>query len=57
MGFYIGTEDKQIYLNGKFYYLTLGLQPKTIDGVAIITSDNYIVTDANNLYMTLEDGE
>lgn len=55
MGVYIGSNKIKVNINGTLYKFNLS-SPIT-NGVALKSSDNYILKDVNGLYITAKEGE
>lgn len=51
----IGRKQYNIFLNGKAYALVI---PSSItNGIKLLSSDNYILTDINGIYLTTKEEE
>lgn len=58
MALYLGNKGKQkINLNGNAYYLNLFSSTLMLNGIRLLTSDDYLLRDCNGLYLTAKDGE
>lgn len=58
MALYLGSNGKRkIYLNGVAYCLNLFSSTLILNGIRLLTSDNYLLRDCNGLYLTAKDGE
>lgn len=55
MALYLGNEKVKIYLNGVAYCLRTSFEAPAINGVRLLTSDNYILKDANRLFVTAKE--
>lgn len=51
MALYLGNEIVQINLNGIVYCLNLFSSTPIINGIRLLSSDNYILQDSNGLYL------
>lgn len=52
MALYLGSEKKQLNLNGLAYCLNLFSATPIVNGVQLLSSDNYVLKDSNGLYIT-----
>lgn len=57
MAFYFNGEDKNFILNGVIYWLHVNEPLEIVEGVKMKSSDGYILTDANGMYITLKEVE
>lgn len=55
MALYLGSEKVQINLNGIIYHLNLYTTTLILNGISLISSDDYILKDSNGLYLTVLD--
>ncbi len=54
MALYLGNSGKlKLILNGVVYKLNVYTGTKTESGVRLLSSDNYILTDSNGVYLTV----
>lgn len=52
MGLYLGSSNKQkVILNGVVYNFNLFTSTPVINFIRLLSSDNYILKDSNNLYL------
>lgn len=52
MALYLGSSEKlKIYLDGVAYRLNLPTIISNTNGIRLLSSDNYILTDSNGLYL------
>lgn len=52
MGFYINGVNYQFHLGNKAYFVHIPTIDLTKKGVSLISSDDFILTDLNGLYIT-----
>lgn len=59
MGLYLGSGNQslKIYLNGVAYKLNLYSSVPMTNGVVLLSSDNYVLKDVNNQYLTVTEEE
>ena len=58
MGLYLGDSRKlKLILNGVTYCLNIFSETPILDGVRLLSSDNYILKDKNGLYLTVKESE
>ena len=57
MALYLGSDKVKINLNNAKYYLNLYTVIPIIDGVKLLSIDNYILRDINGLYITAKESE
>lgn len=59
MGLYLGSGNQslKIILNGVVYKLNLYSTAPLTNGIVLISSDNYILKDSNNQYLTITEEE
>ena len=58
MALYLGNSNKlKVYLNGVAYHFNLFTTNITINGIQLLSLDDYILRDSNGLYLTIKDGE
>lgn len=57
MALYLGSDKIKINLNGVVYCLNLFSSTSTIEDINLLTIDNYILTDANGLYLLMKGSE
>lgn len=58
MALYLGSSNElKINLNGVVYRLNLFSATSITDYVRLLSSDNYILTDSNGLYLTSKEDE
>lgn len=58
MALYLGSSgERKIILNGVVYYLNLFSAIPTANDVWLLSSDNYILTDSNGIYLTVKESE
>lgn len=56
MALYLGSEIKKVNINGVVYKLNLFSTTPIFNGIRLLSSDNYILKDANGLYLTAKEG-
>lgn len=57
MGLYIGSTKIKITLDNIKYFLNLYSSAPIVNNVLLLSSDNYILKDSNNLYLTAKENE
>lgn len=58
MALYLGGDKVKINLNGVIYRLNLlNLHTEILNGVKLLSSDNYILLDSNGFYITAKKEE
>ena len=57
MAIYLGKDKVKINLNGVVYYLNLFSTTSITNGSWLLSSDNYILTDSNGIYLTIKESE
>ena len=58
MALYLGNSEKlKINLNGVVYNLNLYSTEVILNGVILISSNDYILKDINGLYLTVKESE
>lgn len=55
MALYLGSEKVKINLNGVVYCLNLFSTTPITNGIRLLSSDNYILKDLNELYLTTKE--
>lgn len=56
MGLYLGNSGKlRLILNGVVYKLNVYTGEQIINGIRLLSSDNYILKDMNGEYLTVEE--
>lgn len=58
MAAYLGqTKIQKVFLNGKAYCLNYLTVTPIINGIRLLSSDNYVLADANGLYLIAKESE
>ena len=57
MALYLGSENVQINLGGKMYYLNLFTAEPVLSAIRLLSSDSYILTDSNGVYLMIKEDE
>lgn len=58
MGLYLGNSERlKIHLDNATFCLNFYSEIPIINGVVLLSSDNYTLKDTNGLYLTAKDGE
>lgn len=57
MALYIGTNKVKVNMNDVKYRLNLYSTTPIINGVKLLSSDNYVLKDKNGKYLTAKEGE
>lgn len=57
MALYLGGDKLKINLDGVVYRLNLISQIPILNGIKLLTSENYILKDSNGLYLTAKESE
>lgn len=57
MALHLGSEKLRVNVNGAVYQLNLFTTTPITNGVRLLSSENYILKDANGLYLTTKEGE
>lgn len=58
MALYLGSDNKKLkaILNGQIIRLNVFSTNIITNGIKLLSSDNYILKDSNNLYLTAKEG-
>lgn len=57
MALYLGGDKFKINLDGIIYRLNLISQTPILNGIKLLTSENYILKDSNGLFLTAKESE
>lgn len=57
MALYLGGDKLKINLDGVVYRLNLISQTPILNGIKLLSSENYILKDSNGLYLTVKESE
>lgn len=57
MALYLGRDKVKINLNGKTYYLNIFTKTLITEGALLVSSDNYILQDTNEIYLTTKEND
>lgn len=57
MALYLGGEKVKINLDGVTYKLEMWSDPPITNGIRLVSSDGYILIDANGRYLTTKEDE
>lgn len=57
MVLYLGDKKVKLNLNGSIWRLNIFSQKPAIEYNGIISSDNYILTDCNGVYLKIKENE
>lgn len=57
MAVYLGENRIKINLNGIVYILNLFTTAPILNGIRLLTSENYVIRDSNGLYITVKEDE
>jgi hypothetical protein len=57
MALYLGENKVKINLDGVIYCLNLFSEIPITNGIRLLSSDNYILTDSSKVYLTVKEGE
>ena len=57
MALYFGSEKQKIVLDGVVYCLNLFSEIPIVNGIMLLSSDDYILKDVNGLYLTAKESE
>lgn len=57
MALYLGSDKVKINLENIICHLNLFSTPPITNGVRLLSNDNYILKDLNNLYVTSKEDE
>ena len=58
MGLYLGDSGKlKLILDNVVYRLNIFSETIILNGVKLLSSDNYILKDSNNVYLTVKESE
>lgn len=52
MALYLGSSKFKTNINGVLYYVNLFSTIPIVNGIALLSSDNYMLKDKNGLYIT-----
>lgn len=55
MALYFGGDKRKLNLGGTAYRLNLGATTLVISGICLLSSDGYVLTDSNGIYLTVEE--
>lgn len=55
MALYLGNDKIKINLNGAVYHMNLFSATPTTNSIGLLSSDNYILTDINGVYILPSD--
>lgn len=55
MALYLGSEKKKLNLSGLTYCLNLFSATTIVNGIQLLSSDNYVLKDSNGLYVTAKE--
>jgi len=57
MALYLGSEKVNVNLNKIKYILNLFSKTSILDGIILLSSDNYILKDSNGLYLIAKEDD
>lgn len=57
MALYLGSNKVKISLNGIDYLINILSPAPMINGIALLSSDGYVLKDSNELYLTAKESE
>ena len=57
MALYLGNEKVKINLDNIVYCLNIPTTTISANYASLLSSDNYVLKDANGIYLTVKDGE
>lgn len=57
MAIYIGGTKYKVILDGKTFCLNIPSPIPITNGIRLLSSDDYILKDINNLYLTVKESE
>lgn len=57
MALYLGNDKVSINLNNIMYLLNIYSSELIINGILLLSSDDYILRDCNGLYLTAKEAE
>lgn len=57
MALYLGEYKVKINLDGIVYYLNISPSTPIVNGVRLLSSENYILKDLNGLYLTAKEDD
>lgn len=57
MGLYLGSDKTKLNLDGMLCYLDLFSIPLILNNIALLSSEDYILTDSKGIYLTIKEGE
>ena len=57
MALYLGSNKIKINLNGVTYCLNLFSETIILNGIKLLSSDNYILKDSNGFFLTAKESE
>lgn len=57
MALYLGRDKVKINLNGVVYCLNLFSTTPITNGIRLVSSDDYILTDSNGIYLASKESE
>ena len=57
MALYLGSSKVKINLGGESYQLNLIPEKLILNGIALVSLDNYMLKDSNGLYLTVKESD
>lgn len=57
MALYLGIEKQQLNVDGIVYCLNLFSATSIVNGIKLLSSENYVLKDINGLYLTAKEDE
>ena len=57
MALFLGNDKVKINLNNVVYCLNLFSEELILNGIMLLSSDNYILKDSNGVYLTAKESE
>lgn len=57
MALFLGSEKKKLNFNNALFNLNIYSSTLTVNGVMLLSHDNYILTDSNGLYLIVKEDE
>lgn len=57
MALYLGSTSQKINLDGRTYCLNILTKTVTTEGKLLLSSDDYILQDTNEVYLTVKESE
>lgn len=57
MAIYLGSEKQKLILDGVVCHINIYSETPIINGISLLSADNYLLIDSNGLYITAKEDE